>query len=370
MNYMQGVCLSFHGALDALGYKCEVDNMVKISVIIPIYNSERYLEECLASIVGQSYQNIEIICIDDGSTDGSASILERFKKNDERVRIVRQENSGAATARNNGISHATGDYCIFVDADDWIEENTCDEINRIIQTTQYDVVLFDYYKEKKNGREARHLYENACEFDAFSINELQMRAIGLSNEWLHRPQDLEILSPLWTKAYKVELLRRQGVFMKKMKCGEDTFFNIEYLGCCKSACYTRKIFYHYRSNEESVTRTYKADCFENFKTLYQYIDSYITNKKLDARYEEALNNRKAVNVIGIGLNEINNPDGLTAIKKKIGSLLDVYTPELCALETRRMPIWWKIMFRVCKSRWTFGYVVLLKAISMLRERRR
>lgn len=96
---------------------------IKISVIVPVFNAEKYLKMCLNSLVSQTLKNIEIICIDDGSTDNSLAILDKFKSKDNRIKIIKQKNYGVSMARNNGISEAQGEYIGFVDADDWVDKD-------------------------------------------------------------------------------------------------------------------------------------------------------------------------------------------------------------------------------------------------------
>ena len=102
------------------------------SIIIPVYNSEKYLEACISSIINQNYQNFELILVDDGSTDNSASILKKYSKLDERVKTVYKENGGVSSARNTGIDTSKNDYIIFVDSDDILEKNTLDYYNKLV----------------------------------------------------------------------------------------------------------------------------------------------------------------------------------------------------------------------------------------------
>ena len=102
--------------------------MVKISIIVPVYNTEPYLEQCLDSIINQTLEDIEIICVNDGSTDNSLSVLEEYASKDNRIKIINQENEGPGFARNNGLKSVNGEYVLFVDSDDWIELNTCEAL--------------------------------------------------------------------------------------------------------------------------------------------------------------------------------------------------------------------------------------------------
>ena len=99
---------------------------IKVSVIVPVFNKEKYLGDCLDSLINQTLEEIEVICVDDGSSDGSASILEEYSCNDSRIKVFRQENGGPGSARNKALKKAAGKYVLFVDADDWIEQDTAE----------------------------------------------------------------------------------------------------------------------------------------------------------------------------------------------------------------------------------------------------
>ena len=115
---------------------------VRISVVIPVYNVEEYLAQCLDSIISQTYSNLEIICVNDGSTDRSQEILERYARQDDRIRVVVRSNGGLGAARNTGLAHAGGEYVCFVDSDDWLEEDTFEILLSKLTGNDVDFVLF------------------------------------------------------------------------------------------------------------------------------------------------------------------------------------------------------------------------------------
>ena len=124
--------------------------MFKISVIIPVYNVENYLSECLDSIINQSLNDIEIICINDGSTDNSLKILQDYEKRDNRIRVINQKNSGLGATRNVGLSLSEGKYVYFMDSDDYLELSTLEELYHLAETNSLDIVLFkliNFYDE-------------------------------------------------------------------------------------------------------------------------------------------------------------------------------------------------------------------------------
>ena len=116
---------------------------MKFSIIVPIFNCQKYLTKCINSLRNQTYKNLEIICIDDGSTDNSKQIIEEFSKQDKRIKLITQQNQGVSVARNNGIKIATGEYIMFVDADDWLDFNTCEILYHILQNqNEIDIIWF------------------------------------------------------------------------------------------------------------------------------------------------------------------------------------------------------------------------------------
>lgn len=127
-----------------------MEQMPKVSIIVPVYNVERYLRQCLDSLVNQTYQNIEIICVDDGSTDASSEILTEYALKNSKVRVIRQENSGLSAARNVGFSFATGEYVMYVDSDDWIDVCTCEKAVFKAEEHAADLVMWPYIREFPN----------------------------------------------------------------------------------------------------------------------------------------------------------------------------------------------------------------------------
>ena len=132
---------------------------IKISVIVPVFNAEKYLKMCLNSLVSQTLKNIEIICIDDGSTDNSLAILDKFKSKDDRIKIIKQKNYGVSMARNNGISEAQGEYIGFVDADDWVDKDFFEKLYNAAQKYNADIATAGYYTRGKILRSKKLNYK-------------------------------------------------------------------------------------------------------------------------------------------------------------------------------------------------------------------
>ena len=119
----------------------------KISIIVPVYNVEEYLEKCIESLIGQTYTNIEIIFVYNKSTDNSLQKLQQYQKKDSRILIVEKENEGVSVARNRGLNLATGEYIMFVDSDDWIDLDNCEKALKTIEEEQADILMWSYVRE-------------------------------------------------------------------------------------------------------------------------------------------------------------------------------------------------------------------------------
>ena len=152
--------------------------MTKISIIIPVYNVAEYLPQCLESVINQTLKDIEIICINDGSTDNSLEILREYEKKDGRIKIIDKENEGVSAARNKGIEVAHGEYLLFCDGDDWIETDTCEEVYKKIKFDNADMLIFNHYiidkHEKKKAKYLKNIknnifYFNQCSKDFYYI---------------------------------------------------------------------------------------------------------------------------------------------------------------------------------------------------------
>lgn len=179
-----------------------------ISVIVPVYNVEKYLPRCLDSIINNTYQNLEIICIDDGSTDGSLTILRSYEKRDNRIKVITKENGGLSSARNAGLEKCTGDFVAFIDSDDWIHREYFSILIKIQYEKDYDVVVCAYWRTKD---------QNCMNYNLVwqQVRELDRNSYMVSHETKRT---------VWGRIYKRSIL--EGIlFDEKMKI-EDTTYNM------------------------------------------------------------------------------------------------------------------------------------------------
>lgn len=215
-----------------------MNNNPLISVIIPVYNTEKYLEACLNSIVNQTYRNLEIILIDDGSTDNSPNICDKFAETDSRIKVIHKKNEGVSKARNTGLLYATGDYFHFPDSDDYLEPDTYDYLLNLIDEHKCDAVAFEHFVTYPNN-EITHKMDKSFYGLLDSVNAQKRLVTGCQF--------------CCNKLYKKELI--DGIkFREDIFRGEDTLFAAQVLKNAASVWFDSRPLYHYVQSEESACR--------------------------------------------------------------------------------------------------------------------
>lgn len=353
-----------------------MEDTPKISIIVPVYNVEAYLPQCLESLINQTYENLEIVCVNDGSLDGSGQILQQYAVRDSRVHVITQKNQGASVARNQGLSVARGDYIMFVDGDDWVELDTCRVAVDTAETSGADVVFWSYVREYECESK-----EKLLPLDDETVlhgNEakalLHRRQLGLVGEELAHPEYADSLVTVWGKLYTSKLLQEAGaefVDIRKIGTSEDAMFNLETLREIHTAVYIKRCFYHYRKNNlTSVTTKYKPELGEQWNCLFDMMEEYIVKNHLPATYTQALRNRISLSVVGLGLNIMSAP---ASGREKISMIKNVisaprYREAVQTLELCYFPIHWKVFYLCAKWRNAVGVYALLGVIQKIISR--
>lgn len=243
----------------------------QISVIIPVYNVEAYLERCLNSILSQTFDDWECICIDDGSVDGSGKILDAYAKKDSRFVVIHQVNSGVSFARNVGLKRAKGNFITFVDSDDWIDSNTYEVAFRIAEDKNVDLVQWAF---KKNN------------LKNFNLNE---GFISLEKDWKY------FTASMWCKLVRKTVIRSKNLtFPIGVRLSEDRLFSFQCYLNSKRAYYIPRAFYHYeiRGNSASHTIT-KEMLLEEFSVVKQ-MDDFVKNQVKD--FSEFIYQQKVMSI--------------------------------------------------------------------------
>ena len=265
--------------------------MSEISIIIPMYNAELYIKKCLESVINQSLDDIEIIVVNDGSTDGSLEICKRYAEVDNRIVILNNKNKGVSVARNEGINIATAEYIMFVDADDWIEENMCQNLYKRINECDADICFCNNIKEYKNKSKYIDFGSSKDEINSEEVKEVILSLIEEKDKRIaHRRESFR--GPC-AKLYKRSIIIDNNItFKKELAIGEDLVFNLEYLKCCKKVVIEKRFLYHYRVNLQSATKRYRENAWEIYRKLLIILESYLESNFLREEYIDRLNKLK------------------------------------------------------------------------------
>lgn len=347
----------------------------KISIIVPVYNAEEYLNQCLNTLVNQTYKNIEIICINDGSVDDSLDILFSYASKDSRVIVINKENTGVSDSRNVGIKNASGKYIMFVDSDDWIELNTCETAIESIELLNADIVMWSYISEGTNNSMHKEIFPYDICFDEKDVGQkLHRRFVGLVDEELSHPELADSLCPVWGKLYRRKLIienEMSFVDLNSIGTYEDGLFNLEVFRYAKKVVYLNKCFYHYRRQERnSVTSGYHEKLFEQWQNLFQFIEEYIDKNELGEIYLRALDNRVALSTVGLTLNIVRSNFSAIMKIRMIKTFLksNCYQRAYNNLCFSYFPLYWKLFYLLAKHRLAMGVFLLGNVIQKIISR--
>ncbi|MGL5574651.1 MAG: glycosyltransferase, partial [Sarcina sp.] len=261
------------------------ESEILITSIVPVYNAERYLEECLNSIVNQTIEAHEIILINDGSTDRSLSILRSYEDKHENIKVIDKKNEGVAKARNIGREQAKGKYISFIDSDDVIDKHMYEVMVNLAEEKEADVIECNY--ERFN----RTLNKNE------EIKEVVSREI-LDSEILKKFLELEIDGYVWNKIYRRAMLNRYKINFDEIKCFEDMMFNLRVLIDSKKYIHITNKYYKYRYNDESLTANMNENKIKLYSIEMNKWCNFFENKNIRGKEKDSfiLNNFINLNI--------------------------------------------------------------------------
>ena len=236
--------------------------MKKISVLVPIYNVEKYLPECLDSLIAQTLKDIEIICINDGSTDSSPQIIKRYAKKDSRIIVINKKNSGYGDSMNQGLAKATGEYIAIVESDDYIDEDACENLYRLAKKHNADIVRANYYHHTDASDEIHYSIQKQHLDQPMNIDE--------------DPSILYEAPAIWSAIYRRSFLKKNHVeFLPTPGASyQDTGFNMKALCSAERIVYTDKAYLHYRT-DNSNSSVKSRDKMDYVLKEYAEIETYL-----------------------------------------------------------------------------------------------
>ncbi len=248
-----------------------------ISVIVPVYNTEKYLRKCVESICNQTYQDLEIVLVDDGSQDSSSSICDELAREDKRIKVIHKSNGGSTSARNAGLAVTSGEYIGFVDSDDWIEPEMYEVLLENCMEKQADIAVANKFINHEKSQYCDVLYVPAGVYE--KEQEIVVKNIFYTEDYLARG-----ISPnLWDKLFKRELLlRHQARVDERTKFAEDDICVYSALLDADRVVIIDKALYHYRMHAASVCHTPDETYFEKINLFYTQMKKiFIEHKDAD-----------------------------------------------------------------------------------------
>lgn len=308
--------------------------MLKLSVILPVYNVAPYLEKSLRSLCSQKNNHVEFIFVNDGSTDNSLKILQEWKIKDSRIILIDKKNEGSGMSRNRGLEVSQGEYVYFMDPDDWVEDNFLERIIEVLSVNKPQVIAFGHniYKGSKLSKIMR------------SSETFEVKEEKLTTESFDKIFEVVSLFEVWNKVYKRDFLVNENLQFNSFRNGQDAYFNIEVAKKLKHILVLDEVFYNYYASRDGSAQNsyYSYEKFsnsikiaENYDSLYQYYNSngeqpkvywlsiFFTSirqnikEKISPIWEKKLYDDK---VKSLTLNDIRNR------KQKIKLLILKYTP--------------------------------------------
>lgn len=236
-----------------------------VSLVVPVYNVKDYLAECLDSLVNQSYKRIEILLVDDGSTDGSGAVCDRYAGKDTRIRVIHKANGGPSSARNTGIENAKGQYLMFVDSDDRVHR---DMVKVCLKNAAEDrVLVFDHTSDPA-------LFEGEIGDVPFAEYNVKHFMEFFCADYVHSPI---------SKLYRTDLIRENKVrFPEGISLGEDFLFNLRYFRCApeKYLVLQRPLYYYRVDREGSLSSSFRPDLLQNQKMVFEALKDFLTDMRI------------------------------------------------------------------------------------------
>ena len=249
----------------------------KVSIIIPVYNRESTIERCLDSILTQTYKNLEVLIINDGSTDRSGEIINAYALKDSRILAITKENSGVSDSRNFGLKAAHGDYIQFADSDDWLPERATELLVEALEKNRSDMVIADYCRVR-----GRQLYQSGAIENAGTLTRPEFAQV-----MMEKASDF-YYGVVWNKLYRRKIIKKYKLqFSEELQWCEDFLFNLEYLKYTAKVEVIKEPVYYYVKTKGSLVSTQttpgniirtKLMLYDYYKKLYESLDLYEDNK--------------------------------------------------------------------------------------------
>ena len=341
---------------------------MKLSIVIPIYNVEKYLDKCVQSARNQTLQDIEIILVNDESPDACPQMCEEYAKTDARIKVVHRKNGGLGFARNSGIDVATGEYITFLDSDDFVDLHTYEHLCNIATEHNLDAL---YYKFKRFTNEAdvtpsQPIYE-ITEYRNEGIKELMLDIIASEPS---AKVDHKIACSSCTAMYKTSIIKENNVrfHSERELISEDLIFNLDYLKHTQKVAFNNGEYYHYRVNLTSLTSAIRSDRIEKNYILYNYIVDNLSYWKLDNTKGVERGQRFLIAssrmAIALYINSSNGSNKKIWLKEQIDK--PIWERIYNTYSWKLLPIYQRVFFYACAKKTLLLIMLLCKLKSIIK----
>ncbi len=264
------------------------------SVVVPMYNSEKYIDECIESVLNQSEDNFQLIIVNDGSSDSCGDIADYYASNDPRILVIHQKNTGSFHARVNGVDNAIGRYIVFLDADDTLKVNALERLKEHINSDKPDVIIYraESISEKGMVSKSKKLFEDGAIFEGVQKKSIYEKLI-----------DGASLNTLWIKAIKLECFNNEKVrSYPPISMGDDVLYTLEPITNANKIKYIDEILYNYRIISTSQTRKFQPNVYKGFKIITKAKLEYLSKWEMKTdNYIKTIYSRFLKNISGIAL---------------------------------------------------------------------
>ena len=348
---------------------------VKVTVVVPVYNVEKYLPECVCSLTAQTYPDIEILLVDDGSTDASGALCDALAAEDARIRVIHKENGGAASARNLGIDEAAGEYVLFIDSDDWLDTDAIECLVGYADENKTDVLRFNYVREflGKQLKKTNTLLEERL-YTGEECKTVCRRLLGLCGEELAHPESMNFLASCGFNLYRTALLREIGVrfvSIKEYGAFVDGLFNLSVFLRMERFAFIDRPFYHYRkTNAGAATANYRKNYAPRQLLLFDALRKTVEREGAWEYFKEAHSNRIALSTMEIAFNAMRNKEGFLARYREIRGVLwhKTFRAAYRGFSLKHFGLKWKLYYFFAKHGMTLPLYLMTSVALKLKNK--
>lgn len=346
--------------------------MELISVVVPVYRVEKYLQRCVDSICAQTYDNLEIILVDDGSPDKCPQMCDVLMQRDSRIKVIHKENGGLAFARNSGLDIASGVYVIFIDSDDWITPDHIENLYAAVKRTQADVVIGAHTEAFSNGTMRAHplrLAERVYEGTDI-VDKILLPLIGPEPDY---PDDIMIQSSSCMNLYRMSIIRKHNLrfISEKYAIAEDMHFNVDYLCHAGRVTAVNETGYCYFQNQTSISRKYDPNRIQRTFRFHQILHEKTAWYGIEERCAFRID-RSYLMKVRVAIRLIT--DSMLSKKEKMEQIRGLLEHEITRAVLQRYPIEkyqpaMRLLMWMMRREWVTGVYYLMKIRERMRGNR-